>query len=283
MSHSPLQIALERRLRRIEERLEAACRRAGRTRADVTLVAVTKTVASAVAALLPELGVVDLGESRPQELWHKAATLPGTVRWHLIGHLQRNKIARTLPLVRFIHSVDSVRLIRALEEEAGRLAGKLPADSSRHTPCAVWEEEADRLTGKLPGPVSIFLEVNVSGEQTKGGFTPEELSGLAPQLAELAHVHVKGLMTLAAFEEAPERCRPTFTGLRQLRDRLRDEFKPPHSLEHLSMGMSNDFEVAVEEGATLVRIGTALFEGLTAMFEGLEPNAPDMPQAPPGG
>jgi PLP dependent protein len=225
--------ALRDRLDAVEERLCAACRRAGRPRADVTLVAVTKTVSAQVAALLPELGVVNLGESRPQELWHKAALVPGGV-WHLIGHLQRNKIDRTVPLVKLIHSVDSLRLLNALEQYAAH----------------------EQRT------IDVLLEINASGEASKHGFTTSEVSALGPNLRELKHVHVRGLMTMAAFEEDPERCRPTFAMLRGLRDRLRGELTPPHSLNHLSMGMTNDYEVAVEEGATLVRIGTALFEGL---------------------
>jgi PLP dependent protein len=225
---------LASRLQTVEERLRAACRRADRDRAEVTLVAVTKTVPPEVAAELVRLGVTDLGESRPQELWRKAAALPQTVRWHLIGHLQRNKIERTLPLVSLIHSVDSLRLLAALEEEAARLGRTVP----------------------------VLLEVNASGEASKHGFAPVEVPGLATHLVGLRHLQVRGLMTMAAPLDDPQQCRPTFAALRGLRDRLRGELGPRHSLEHLSMGMSNDFEVAVEEGATLVRLGTVLFEGL---------------------
>lgn len=193
--------------------------------------AVTKMIAPETAALLPELGVLDLGENRPQELWRKAAVLPAAVRWHLIGHLQRNKIERTLPLAQLIHAVDSARLLTALEQEAARSART----------------------------IEVLLEVNASREANKQGFAPEAVSGLVPELARLRHVHVQGLMTMAAYEEDPERCRPTFALVRELRDRLRRELGPPHTLERLSMGMTNDFEVAIEEGATLVRIGTALF------------------------
>ena len=233
---TPDRTLLADRVRAVDERIAAACRRAGRPRADVTLVAVTKTVSPAVAALLPELGVHDLGESRPQELWRKAAALPASVRWHLIGHLQRNKVERTLPLVCCIHSVDSVRLLQELEAQA----------ASR------------------PGGVEALLEVNASREASKHGFAPEEVPALAPAIAALRHVHVRGLMTMAAYEEDPERCRPTFVMLRRLRDRLQEALGPGHALPQLSMGMSNDFEVAVEEGATLVRLGTVLFEGLPA-------------------
>jgi PLP dependent protein len=224
---------LAERLRAVEDRLAAACRRAGRPRGEVTLVAVTKTVGSDVAALLPELGVANVGESRPQELWRKAA-VTAPVRWHLVGHLQRNKIERTLPLVHLIHSVDSLRLLQALEQAAAERGQSL----------------------------SVLLEINASREASKHGFTPAEVPGLAAHLAGLKRVRVAGLMTMAAPEEDPQRCRPTFAELRGLRDRLRQELGPGGGLEQLSMGMSNDFEVAVEEGATLVRLGTVLFEGL---------------------
>jgi pyridoxal phosphate enzyme (YggS family) len=229
-----IQNVLQKRLAAVEERLQAACRRSGRRRQEITMVAVTKTIPPSVAALLPELGVVHLGENRPQELWRKAALLPGNVHWHLVGHLQRNKIERTLSLVQLIHSVDSLRLLEALEREAAKRGSQIP----------------------------VLLEVNASREPNKHGFVPEEMPQLVPRIAGLKHVAVMGLMTMATLEQDLERCRPTFAGVRSLRDRLRAELGPPHTLEHLSMGMSNDFEIAIEEGATLVRIGTALFEGL---------------------
>ncbi|HLN28470.1 MAG TPA: YggS family pyridoxal phosphate-dependent enzyme [Gemmataceae bacterium] len=223
---------LANRLAQVEARIEAACRRAGRARAEVTLVAVTKTVSSEVAGLLPELGVIDLGESRPQELWKKAADLPSTIRWHLIGHLQRNKAERTLPLVQLIHSVDSMRLLETLEQEAAKRQKSIP----------------------------VLLEVNLSHEASKHGFEANEVPGLAGRIVELQHARVTGLMTMAAWEPDPEKCRPTFAALRALRDRLRAELGTESVMHQLSMGMTNDFEVAIEEGATLVRIGTALFE-----------------------
>jgi pyridoxal phosphate enzyme (YggS family) len=222
------------RLHAVEQRIQAACRRAGRLREAVTLVVVTKTVPVEAAALLPGLGILHLGESRPQELWRKAANLPSSVHWHLIGHLQRNKVERTLPLVELIHAVDSERLLLALEAEARR---------------------RERV-------VDILLEINASREPAKHGFKPEAVRSLMPRLAESRHVRLRGFMTMAAFEEDPERCRSTFAEVRNLRDRLRGELPLPHEVEQLSMGMSNDFEVAIEEGATLVRIGTALWEGL---------------------
>jgi pyridoxal phosphate enzyme (YggS family) len=233
VNRNPLSDALAASLAAVEDRLSAACRRAGRSRDEVTLVAVTKTVSVEVASLLPGLSVHDLGESRPQELWRKAAVLP-LVRWHLIGHLQRNKIERTLPVVSRLHSVDSLRLLRALETAAETLAE--------------------------PKPLPALLEVNVSREASKHGFAPEEVEEMAAALAVLKYVRVDGLMTMAAYEDDPEKTRPTFRALRELRDRLAAAVRRP--LPHLSMGMSNDFEIAVEEGATMVRLGTVLFEGI---------------------
>lgn len=236
MNAEQIRQQLQERLHRVEERLQAACQRAGRRRQEVTLVAVTKMVSAEVAALLPTLGIVDMGENRPQELWRKAAQLPATIRWHLIGHLQRNKIERTLPLVAWIHSVDSLRLLQALEATARQQQRVVP----------------------------VFLEVNVSREPSKQGFAPEEMPQVVAALEALQQVRICGLMTLAPLLPDPEQCRPTFAGLRALRDQLQAQVPPPHSLEHLSMGMSNDFEVAVEEGATFVRLGTVLFGGLPA-------------------
>lgn len=225
---------LSNRIQTVEERILAACTRSGRRREEVKLVAVTKTVSIEVALSLPELGLFHLGESRPQELWRKAAALPPTIQWHLVGHLQRNKIERTLSIVHLIHSVDSLHLLVALNEEAA----------------------------KRQALVNVLLEVNASREATKHGFAPEEVPGLAATIAGLQNARVCGLMTMAAFEDDPERTRPTFARVRALRDRLQQELGSSLPLDHLSMGMSNDFEVAIEEGATLVRIGTALFEEL---------------------
>ncbi len=223
--------SLKQRLQTVEARIAAACARAGRQRRDVTLVAVTKKVDIAMARQLVEAGVRDLGENRPQELWHKAANVAGEPRWHLIGHLQRNKIEKTLPLVTMIHSVDSMRLLHALEEQAARQS----------------------LT------IEVLLECNASGESSKQGFALAELPPLAPELAALRQVHVVGLMTMAALDAEPENCRRTFAALRRLRDELRLMLADPHRMTELSMGMSNDFEVAIEEGATLIRLGTVLF------------------------
>jgi pyridoxal phosphate enzyme (YggS family) len=231
MSDSELRSILSDRLALVRGRIADACRRSGRDPAEVTLVAVTKTVPPEVAAIVAELGHHDLGESRPQELWKKAAAVPDA-RWHLIGHLQRNKIDRTMPLVSLVHSIDSERLLEALDA-FGRKRGQ-------HVP--------------------VLLEVNCSREEAKGGFRPDNVPAVGDRSMFLPGIMLLGLMTMAAFFDDPEQCRPTFAELRDIRERLRASTGLP--LPHLSMGMSNDFEIAVEEGATLVRVGTTLFEGL---------------------
>jgi pyridoxal phosphate enzyme (YggS family) len=201
----------------------------------VTLVAVTKTVDVEVIGMLADLDVFDIGESRPQALLTKAALLPPEFRWHLIGHLQRNKVEHTLPVVHLIHSVDSFRLLDAIEFEAA----------------------------SLKRPIDVLLQFNLSREDQKSGFSTADLSQVADTIAELKSVRVRGLMTMAALSEDPERSRPVFFELRALRDRLQQAIGDIHVLEHLSMGMTQDYEVAIEEGATLIRVGSALFEGIT--------------------
>jgi PLP dependent protein len=230
-----LRMALIGRVLEVRYRMNDACVRVGRRPGDVELIAVTKTVPVELARGVGDAGVHHLGESRPQELWRKAAAIDRGVWWHLVGHLQRNKVERTLPLVHMIHSVDSIRLLTAIEEEAGRQL--LVAD--------------------------VLLEVNASGEAAKHGFAPDEVPALAEQINRLRNVRVRGLMTMAAYDEDPEKSRPTFALVRQLSDRLRTHIGSAHPLDHLSMGMSNDFEVAIEEGATLVRLGSVLFEDLS--------------------
>lgn len=228
MTDDVLHATLCERLTALKGRIADACVKVGRDPAGVTVVAVTKTVSARVAALC---GVTDLGENRPQALWAKAEAVP-RVRWHLIGHLQRNKLARTVPLVTLVHTVDSVRLLESLDA-FGQHRGE---------------------------PVPVLLEVNCSRETAKGGFGVEELPAVGDRLAALSGVRCEGLMTMAALDCDPEQCRPTFAELRQLRDQLQTRTGLP--MPHLSMGMSNDYPIAVEEGATLIRPGTALFAGL---------------------
>jgi pyridoxal phosphate enzyme (YggS family) len=245
MTDAELRTVLADRIANVRARIAAACARVNRDPAGVTLVAVTKTVSPRVAGLLPELGVIDLGENRPQELWRKAAELKHLpIRWHLIGHLQRNKVERTLPLVHMVHSVDSLRLYLSIA-----------AESAKH----------DLST-------DVLLQMNVSREEQKHGFDYDELrraeTKLEPTLVGsdpdlFLPVFICGLMGMAAYSHDPEQARSTFRDLRQVRDRLRNDWLVVGpQLEHLSMGMSGDFEVAVEVGATLIRIGTTIFEGL---------------------
>ncbi len=228
------------RLAEVRQRIADAAQRSGRTAADIRLVAVTKYASAEAARALVQAGCRDLGESRPQELWHKAAQLADLpVRWHLVGHLQRNKVRRTLPLVRMIHSADSWRLLEALQRE---MASAEQA-SARQAP-------------------DVLLEVNISGDAAKHGFAPGELPGVVARLDSLPDVPVRGLMGMASAEGGLATARRNFAALRELRDRLRSVCPRGTSLDELSMGMSGDFEVAIEEGATIVRIGSALFEGI---------------------
>jgi pyridoxal phosphate enzyme (YggS family) len=216
-------------------RMAAAAARAGRRAEDVRLVAVTKYVGPEEIRALVAAGCTDLGESRPQQLWDRAAELRDLpIRWHLIGHVQRNKVEQTLPLVAMIHSLDSLRLAEAVDAAAGKLARTVP----------------------------VLLEVNVSGDSAKHGFAPVEVEPLLPKLIELPHIEIRGLMCMAALEGGGAEARRNFTGLRTLRDRLQTSCPATVRLEELSMGMSGDYEIAVEEGATLVRVGSALFEKL---------------------
>jgi pyridoxal phosphate enzyme (YggS family) len=239
MSSTPISEASHRlaeNLARVRERIAAACFKSGRPAGAVRLVGVTKYVDTGLAGLLLEAGLADLGESRPQELWSKAAALNElSPRWHLIGHLQRNKVRRTLPLRPVIHSADSVRLLEEISREADR----------QHA-------------------VAVLLEVNISGEAAKHGFHPDEIAQHLAQIAELPNVHVLGLMTMASREGDLKQARREFAALRELRDRLAANCPPAILLNELSMGMSGDYEVAIEEGATIVRVGSALFEGVVS-------------------
>lgn len=217
----------------VRQRIAAACRRCERAPADVTLVAVTKYADLDWVRGLYALGLRDFGESRPQQLVERAAQFPADVRWHLIGHLQRNKAALVLPHVVTIHSVDSVRLARQISTDAGK----------------------SNLSAR------VLLEVNVSGEEAKDGFSAQELRAVWSELHALPHLRAEGLMTMAPLSDDMESSRPVFRALRNLRDELL-QFPDRSQLSQLSMGMSGDFEVGIEEGATMIRVGSALFEGL---------------------
>jgi hypothetical protein len=225
---------LEANLRTVRDRMAAACDRAGRDRADVTLVAVTKTVDSEAAWALVGLGVADLGENRMQELRDKREALSDLdVRWHMIGHLQRNKVKYAVRLCHLVHSVDSVRLAEALSRRAVSRERTMP----------------------------VLVEVNVSGEESKFGIPADRAADVIRRMANLPGLHVRGLMTMAPFVDDAETVRPVFVTLRELSERVADLGLPGVEMAELSMGMTQDYEVAIEEGATMVRVGTALFRG----------------------
>ena len=217
---------LPERVAEVAQRIDAAVARGGH-RQEVTLVAVTKTHGPEAVHAAWEAGVHDVAENKVQEAVAKMAAVDVPVRWHLIGHLQRNKV-RSLDQFSLLHSLDSVRLADAVCAEGIR-------------------------RGKA---IDALVQVNVSGEDTKGGFGPEELRAEAERLTTLVGVRVRGVMTMAPFDAEERVLRSTFAGARAAREVLREA---GHPADALSMGMSNDYEIAVEEGATLVRLGTVLF------------------------
>ena len=231
-------------LRRVQEKIAAAARAEGRDPSEVRLICVTKgipvhRIREAVAA-----GVREIGENRVQEAREKRVLpfLP-ELRWHLIGHLQRNKAKLAAQLFDVVHSVDSLELIEELEKQATlrQAQGDRPSQRGR--------------------PLEVLIQVNVSGEVTKEGCRPEEAARLVEAVLKAKNLRWGGLMTMAPASENPEAARPVFRKLRELRDQLEKQFKgcfTPRSLD-LSMGMSGDFEAAVREGATMIRIGTAIF------------------------
>jgi pyridoxal phosphate enzyme (YggS family) len=226
---------IARNLARVRARIADAAASCGRTADEITLVAVTKYVGEPEIRALVEAGCTVLGENRPQALWEKAeACADQPIQWHMVGHLQRNKVRRTLPVVRMVQSADSPRLIAAIDRNAAELSSRMP----------------------------VLLEVNVSGDATKHGFRPQDLEPFLDELAGYEHVEARGLMCMASFTGGLEAARRDFAALRQLRDRLRASCPDSVGLDELSMGMSGDYEVAIREGATIVRIGSALYENL---------------------
>ena len=246
-------------------RIEAAARSAGRDPAGVRLICVTKGIYVGRIREAIAYGVTDIGENRVQEAQQKKENMsagyrvPGTLRWHLIGRLQRNKARIAAQIFDVVHSVDSLELVAALERQAALRRAVRPELKSKDERLAQGERRMEAL-----------IQVNVSGEATKGGCRPEEVQALAEALNRSRSLRLAGLMTMAPYAEDPERARPVFRRLREIRDRLEDQlgdcFAPLHGARndvksrlHLSMGMSQDFEAAVQEGATMVRIGTAIF------------------------
>lgn len=228
-------------LEQIEKRIQAACDRSGRAREEVLLIAVSKTKPASMVREAMEAGIRDFGENKVQELCEKAEEIKGlterpkagAINWHLIGHLQRNKVKYVVDQACLIHSVDSLRLAEEIQKEAA----------------------------KKDCHVDILIEVNIGDEESKSGVAKEEAVGLVRAVAPLSRVHIKGLMAVAPIVSEPEESRPYFQEMFRLREEIRFMELPGVEMRELSMGMTGDFEVAVEEGATMVRVGTAIFGG----------------------
>jgi hypothetical protein len=229
---------LEQNLSKVRERLAAACARAGRGPDEVMLLPVSKTVNPDLIAVAARLGLSVFGESRVQEARSKIPLCPGHLTWHFIGHLQTNKVREAVRLFEQIHAVDSIRLLEALDRAC--------------------QDEGKRLP--------VYLEVNVSGEPSKFGLRPEDVPPVLAASNRFFSVEVKGLMTIPPFSKEAEAARPFFRKLREWRDQWRQATGMP--LAELSMGMSHDFEIAAEEGATCVRLGTILFGARKAVADG---------------
>lgn len=216
---------------KIKQKIWEVCQKVGRNPDEITIVAVTKTVPVEKIKEAINAGIYDIGENRVQELLEKRNSLEN-VRWHFVGHLQTNKVKYIVDFIHLIHSVDSLKL--ALE--------------------------IDKRAEKINRPVDVLIEVNTSGEKTKYGVKPEETIEIVKQISEnCKFVHIKGLMTLAAYSPDPENARPMFKMLKNLSDEIAKLNLKNVEMKHLSMGMSNDYWIAIEEGATIVRIGTAIF------------------------
>lgn len=218
-------------LEKVERRIQAACDRSGRSRKDVTLIAVSKTKPVSMIEEAMAEGIIDFGENKPQELRDKVGQLPQNLRWHMIGNLQRNKVKYMIDKAVMIHSVGSLALAETIEKEAAKHSLAMP----------------------------VLIEVNVAGEASKGGVAPDQTEALVRQVACLPHLLVRGLMTIAPNVAQGEENRPVFRALRNLAVDIDKQNIDNVTMSELSMGMTGDFETAVEEGATYVRIGTGIF------------------------
>ena len=222
---------LRENLQEVEQRIADACRRAGRKREEVTLIAVSKTKPAEMLKEAYDLGVRVFGENKVQELTEKYDLLPDDIRWHMIGHLQTNKVKYLIGKTELIHSVDSLKLAKVIEKES---------------------EKKECIT-------DILVEVNVAEEESKFGLKMEEVIPFIENAAQFPHINVRGLMTIAPFVENPEKNRTIFADLHKLYVDIKEKNIDNDTVSILSMGMTNDYEVAIEEGATMVRIGTGIF------------------------
>ncbi len=223
-------LTLQDRIAEVEERVARACAASNRDRNDVNVIAVTKYVSLDMVSSVLEAGLEHIAESRWQDAEHKWKALGNKGTWHFIGHLQTNKVKDVIGKFQYIHSLDRISLAQELQKKA---------------------IATDQI-------VNVFLQVNISGEDTKFGLSPESVPDFLREIASLDRVKVIGLMTMAPHEGDPELTRPVFRGLRELRDELNQLALTPEPMTELSMGMSNDFEIAIQEGATWVRLGTVL-------------------------
>lgn len=222
-------------LLKVQQTIDRALEKAGRPPQSAGLIAVSKTKPVSMIREAYDAGIRDFGENKVQELCDKYDQLPGDIRWHMIGHLQRNKVKYLIGKTALIHSVDSLRLA----EEISREAAKKQTD------------------------VDILIEVNCAGEESKFGVSPEETFPLVKEISVLPFVHIKGLMTIAPYTERPDENRKYFRMLEQLSVDIRRKSVDNVSMDILSMGMTNDYEAAVEEGSTYVRVGTGIFGART--------------------
>lgn len=225
-----LSLLLKERIDHVEQSIREACLRSGRDRDEVNIIAVTKYVSLSMTEAVLQQGLIHIGENRVHSALPKWEALQGNGIWHFIGHLQSNKVNDVLGKFKYIHSLDRLSLAKQLEKKA-----------------AVMDLE-----------IQAFLQINVSGEDSKQGLSPEQAIPFLKELSHMPHIKVIGLMTMAPYEDDPEMTRPVFRGLRELRDEINSLALTEQPIQHLSMGMSNDFEVAIEEGATWIRLGSIL-------------------------
>ncbi len=218
-------------IKNVRQRLERVCTQAGRNPSEIELIAVSKTVGVAQIAEASACGIKVVGENRVQEAWQKFQTTKVDVKWHMVGHLQSNKVRRVLQFCEMIQSVDSLSLA----------------------------EEINRQACKLDRRMAVLIQVNCSGEASKFGFAPSEAIDAVERISELDHVTVEGLMTIGAYSKQTSEVRASFRKLRDLREKIEEKAFPGVRMRELSMGMTNDFEIAVEEGSTMLRIGRSIF------------------------
>ena len=225
---------LRENIEKVKEKMLESASRAKRKIEDITLVVVTKTVSAAIIENCVSLGIKNIGENKVQDAKEKFDMISDLydVKWHLIGHLQKNKVKSALSIFDFFHSIDSFELAEEIDKRASK---------------------------KIP----ILLQANVSGEETKHGFSSEKLEREIEKIMSLPNIEIRGLMTMAPLTEDAQICRKCFSELRELKEKLNSKYSDKLNMEHLSMGMSQDFEIAIEEGATMIRVGSSIFEGIS--------------------